>query len=217
MLSLLLRRLRRSKYIPHITLATSDHMSDDPIEKFAHKFGIDLVRGPLDDVLTRFLLAIEDHDGPVVRITGDCPLIDPKLVDRVIACYQADDGIYASNTHPRTFPDGLDVEVIDADALRNLAAQDLSDEEREHVTLGLHNRPPIAGTWCVCLRDFAHVRWTVDTADDLSLMRSLVRRLGYRRYVADWTEILETYRSMPAGRREIERSSEPRQTVPASS
>ena len=108
MLALLLFRLRHSQQIGDIVVATSTDTADDPIGELAALMGVGVSRGPREDVLARFLLAIDDRDGPIVRITGDCPLIDPGVVDDTIERFRSvPDCAYASNVEPRTFPDGL--------------------------------------------------------------------------------------------------------------
>jgi spore coat polysaccharide biosynthesis protein SpsF (cytidylyltransferase family) len=133
-LALLLRRLKRARGIGEIVVATSTDASDDPVAELAAQLGAGVMRGPLADVLARFVLALGSRVGPIVRVTGDCPMIDPHVVDLTVECFLSVPGCaYASNVAPRTYPDGLDVEVVDADALRELDREDLTPGEREHV------------------------------------------------------------------------------------
>src|SRR5215217_103778 len=113
MIGLLLERLSQSRLIDHIILATSDDPKNQPLADFVSSLGYTVYRGSEQDVLDRYYQATQLTDAEVVvRVTGDCPLIDPALVDAVIAQFKAGDMDYASNTEPATFPDGLDTEVF---------------------------------------------------------------------------------------------------------
>ena len=191
LLALLLARLRHARTLDAIVVATSDRPDDDAIAAAATALDVSVVRGPLEDVLHRFALALGDHPGPVVRITADCPLTDPALVDLVVTRFAQTPGArYGSNVEePRSYPDGLDVEVFTRAALLDADARATTAVEREHVTPLLRADP--SGRVAVDSgRALGHLRWTVDTADDLAAVRTLVARLGDRRHVAPWEEIL---------------------------
>ena len=151
-------------------------------------------------MLASFLGVIGDRPGPVVRITGDCPLLDPHVVDATVELFLSTSGCaYASNVEPRGFPDGLDVEVVDADALRAIAGEDPSPAEREHVTAAIRSQPerfPAAS-----LRgddELGRLRWTVDDPEDLAFVRAVVARLGDDRYSAGIDEMLAAVRTPPS-------------------
>ena len=191
-LSLLLRRLWRAKSLAMggIIVATSTDAVDDPIVQLAESLGGRCVRGSSNDVLSRFLIAIEGHDGPIVRITADCPLIDPAIVDATVHLYQAFGCAYATNR--RAVPDGLDVEVVAADALRQVASDNLTPTDREHVTSIIRAQPdrfPQVST--IHSARLRRLFWAIDDQDDLDRMRALVERLGDRRYSAGLNEILQ--------------------------
>jgi spore coat polysaccharide biosynthesis protein SpsF (cytidylyltransferase family) len=200
MLGLLLRRLERSEQTQEVRIATSVEPLDDPIEEVAAERGIRCHRGPRDDVLARYVGAIGDHDGTVVRITGDCPLTDPAVVDAALRLFATTTGCrYVQNVEPRTFPDGLDVEVFDAAALRELAGEAQDPYDREHVTSALRrdrNRFPAATL--PGAEQYAEVRWTVDTPDDLDFIRLVAERLGDQRYEAGMDAILDAVRADPS-------------------
>jgi spore coat polysaccharide biosynthesis protein SpsF len=200
MLLLLLRRLSHARRIGGIVVATSTDNSDDPIERLARSAGFAVSRGPREDVLERFLSAIGDRRGPIVRITGDCPLIDPAIVDDTVErFFSVADCAYASNIRPRTFPDGLDVEVIDAAALRAVAREPLNVEDREHVTSAIRAQPErFRQTALLGARNLGELRWTVDEPEDLQFVRALVPRLADRRYEAGLEEILAAVRTEPS-------------------
>jgi spore coat polysaccharide biosynthesis protein SpsF (cytidylyltransferase family) len=200
MLALLLRRLRKARQVGEILVTTSTDALDDPIARLAPTVGVAVSRGPRQDVLNRFLIAIADRDGPVVRITGDCPLIDPGIVDDTVERFLSiPDCAYASNVEPRTVPDGLDVEVFDAAALLAVAREQPDAYDREHVTSAIRAQPErFRQTAIVAVRDLGELRWTVDEPEDLEFIRALVRRLADRRHEAGLAEILSAVRDEPS-------------------
>jgi len=200
MLALLLGRLNHARRIGGIVVATSTDALDDPIVELAESKGVEVSRGPREDVLGRFLIAIGDRDGPIVRITGDCPLIDPSVVDEVIERFlSVPECGYASNIEPRTFPDGLDVEVVAAAALRTIAEEPLTVEDREHVTSAIRAQPRcFRHAALISPQDLGELRWTVDELEDLEFIRRVVRRLGNRRKEAGLAEILAAVRRAPS-------------------
>src|SRR5580704_6425085 len=141
-----IERVARAARIDRLVVATSENPSDDDLAAVVADAGVRVHRGPLRDVLARFIGALGAH-GPadhVVRLTGDCPLADPAVIDATITHVIDAGADYGSNTPPRrTFPKGLDVEVMTAGALRAAAARAASPEEYEHVTWGLHHHPEL--------------------------------------------------------------------------
>lgn len=172
-----IERLRRAKRLEHILVATSVRADDDPLAQAVEAAGVAVHRGDLDDVLGRFIGAL-DRFGPVetlVRLTADCPLADPEVIDATIARFHETDADYASNVaEPRTFPKGLDVEVMKASALRRAAAESADPYDREHVTPYLYRNPERfrLGSYAQTL-DEGEVRWTVDRPDDLEFVRAV--------------------------------------------
>lgn len=201
LLGLLLKRLRRATTIGDIVVATTTSPDDDPVAGLSRRLGARIVRGDRDDVLSRYVQAIDwdDYRGPVIRITGDCPLIDPAIIDKVAGAFWMSSCRYASNIQVRRYPDGLDVEMVDAAVLRELAKEKLTAAEREHVTLGVRARPKqYPAVSVIGHHDLSTLRWTVDSQADLDLIRSLVRMLGDRRYSAGWREILAAHTALGA-------------------
>ena len=172
-------RIRRARLIDDLVIATSDDSSDDPLAEWAQAEGLTVYRGSLDDVLGRFVGVIEAF-GPetVVRLTADCPLASPSVIDTVIEHFRDSGADYCSNTLTPTFPDGLDVEVVRASVLTAVAEISTDPAEREHVTLGVYRRPErfrlasYAGA-----PDLSDLRWTVDTADDLTFVTRVYEAL----------------------------------------
>jgi spore coat polysaccharide biosynthesis protein SpsF len=177
-----------------VVVATTTEPRDDPVAELAADAGAAVVRGPEDDVLARYVQALDAHPADVVvRLTADCPLVDPALVGAVLGRRRATGADYATNVLPRTFPKGLDVEVMTAGALRAAAAEATRPVEREHVTPFLYRHPErFRLTNVRSDHDLGHVRWTVDTMDDLDAVRSLVDRLdgdrgfGWQKALTVW-------------------------------
>ncbi|KJR96191.1 MAG: spore coat protein [Peptococcaceae bacterium BRH_c4a] len=172
-------RVRRAGLIDRLLVATSSDASDDPLEKLCLENGIVCFRGSMDDVLDRFYQAAKpgkpDH---VVRLTGDCPLTDPRLIDRVIAFHLRGGFDYTSNTVNPTFPDGLDVEVLRFSCLRQAWEEAKLPSQREHVTLFLHRHPERFSIGSLKNgSDLSSLRWTVDEPPDFELVTRIYEAL----------------------------------------
>lgn len=180
MLGHVVTRTRRASTVDDVIVATSTAGQDDDIEAYCRAAHIAIFRGSEDDVLDRYYKAAEQAAGDiVVRVTADCPMIDPDVVDRVVQRFAAGRYDYVSNVAPPTFPDGLDTEVVSLAALRRAWREARLPSEREHVTLHIRNHPELFR-----LANVAHVvdlsgeRWTVDEETDLVFVRSLFQALG---------------------------------------
>ena len=172
MLSRQVERIRRAETISRIIIATSTDITDDPIEKLAESENLTVFRGSLDNVFSRFREITKRVTEPdFVRLTGDCPLTDPSVIDKVVTEHLDSGADYTSNTMIRTYPRGLDVEVFKTKSLAILEKSDLSMEEREHVTLGFHARADTFKLQNVSdsLNNSA-LRWTVDNARDFEFV-----------------------------------------------
>lgn len=174
MLAQVVRRVRAARTIDEVVIATSIHSSDDQIEQEADHLGTGIHRGSETDVLDRYLGAARKYGASViVRVTSDCPLLDPAVIDRVVEALRGDVD-YASNTHERTYPRGLDVEALFRETLERIAATATSAQAREHVTAYIVEQP--AQFRVRHVRDdvdHSDLRWTVDTAEDLALVRAI--------------------------------------------
>lgn len=172
-------RLRRSKTIDRLIVATSVDPGDDEIVGHCAQEGVDCFRGSLDDVLDRVYRAAASHNPEhVVRLTGDCPLTDPGVLDDVVAFYLAGKYDYASNAVEPTFPDGLDVEVSRFACLETAWREAQLASEREHITLFIYRRPERfrIGHYKIA-PSLAHLRWTVDEPRDLEFVRRVYEAL----------------------------------------
>jgi spore coat polysaccharide biosynthesis protein SpsF len=124
-----------------ITVLTSTERADDPLALYAGELGIDVYRGPRDDVLARFVGCLEDHPCDwLLRVSADSPLLDPALLNALLEVPRAGVDV-VTNVFPRTYPKGQSAELVRAGALRALALRELTDEAREHVTQGFYENP----------------------------------------------------------------------------
>jgi len=174
-----IERIRRSSRIGKLVVATSWDGTDDPIEALCLEGGIDCYRGSLEDVLGRFYEAAKcyspDH---VVRLTGDCPLADPQVIDYVIARHLEGGFDYTSNSIERTYPDGLDVEVVKFSVLEEAFSDAALPSEREHVTPFIYKHPErFRIGQATQSRDYSAMRWTVDEPEDLVLIERIYEAL----------------------------------------
>lgn len=176
-----LARLGRARELDGVVVAAPAGEADEPVAEAAARAGAAVVRGPLEDVLERYRLAVAEHPcAAVVRITADCPLIDPGVVDLVVGRWRAGEADYAANViEPRSFPKGMDTEVISTGALAAAGEEATDPYDREHVTPFIRSRPERFPQLRVALdppRD--DVRLTLDTPEDLRVLRELVARVG---------------------------------------
>lgn len=190
----LIQRLQRAA-VDEVVVATSDAVGDDPVASLAATVGAAVFRGSEHDVLARLHGAVRSTRGDiVVRITGDCPLIDPGTVDRVVSAlvggpHPAD---YASNVLRRTYPRGLDAEALHADTLARLNRLAVSPAAREHVTsYAYRERPDLFVLRSVeHSADFSALDWSVDNAKDLERIRDLYERFDLLNRDVPWTEMV---------------------------
>ncbi len=184
----MLARVRKATSIDHVVVATTANATDDPVVALCERLGVETFRGDEHDVLGRFV-GVVDRTGArvVVRLTADCPMIDPALIDQTFALFDTDSYDYTSNANVRSFPDGLDCEVFSADALRRADEEARHPFLREHVTPFIRGSHPQYGAGgfrvgnLLAPADFGFVRWTLDTPADLARIRELIALLpaGY--------------------------------------
>ena len=174
-IGLLFKRLSKSKKIDKIILATADNKDNDPLASYIIKEGYDVFRGQENDVLSRFYeAALQFGASSIVRITGDCPLIDSEIVDQVISLYNNEKVDYASNIDPPTFPDGLDVEVFSFNSLREANENASKVYDREHVTPFIRENKKFKKANLFNSEDVSKERWTIDNPEDLSVIKNII-------------------------------------------
>jgi spore coat polysaccharide biosynthesis protein SpsF len=179
-LARVVNRLRRSMLLDDIVVATTQSASDDVIVSECERLAVESFRGSEVDVLDRYYQAAQVCKADVVvRITSDCPLTDPVVVDEIIAVFHDQQADYASNTIVHTYPRGLDAEVVSRTALERARAEARQSYEREHVTPYFYEHPELFRiASCQGSADYSHYRWTLDTPDDLRLIRRIYSRFG---------------------------------------
>jgi spore coat polysaccharide biosynthesis protein SpsF (cytidylyltransferase family) len=187
-----LERLERARFLDDIIVATTTNPADDDIVDVVRRAGAGVFRGGEHDVLRRYANAArEARADVVVRVTADCPLLDPGVVDRVIDAL-GDNVDYATNVVPRTFPQGLDVEALHRDVLMRLDRVAASAESREHVTWFVYRERSdlfvIASVTDAV--DNSDLRWTVDDADDLERVRRLYADLDLALNPISYTDVV---------------------------
>ncbi|MCJ7824150.1 MAG: NTP transferase domain-containing protein, partial [Anaerolineales bacterium] len=179
-------RARRAKRLDEVVIATSVDVEDEPIVRLCEERGVPYSRGSAKDVLDRFMNAAREHNAEViVRLTADCPVIDPELIDQTVDALLMSDPLadFATNRLPwdRTFPIGLDIEVCSTSALEIawLEADEL--HQREHVMPFLYEKHDRFRILHVRNdKDYGQMRWTVDTAEDLTFIREVYARFDGR-------------------------------------
>jgi len=176
-----IERVRRARRLDQLIVATSNDPSDDPLAAYVESLGMTAFRGSLTDVLGRYRAAAElfPQARTLVRLTADCPLADPGVIDAVIAHHRATDADWTTAMpQTRTFPHGLDVEAIRPAALFEAAERASDPYEREHVTPYIYRRPDTYRLEGISRSpSLAHLRWTVDLPTDLAFVRDVYARL----------------------------------------
>lgn len=200
MLEHVVERTSRCQSIDHVIVATTIEKPDQQIADFCEQKGWSCFRGSEQDVLDRYYQAASHYAAQViVRITSDCPLIDPVWISQVVESVKSADQVidYSSNINPvRTLPRGLDVEAFTISALRKLWLQFRDPRYREHVTLAIAENPSRFRIQKVCNEaDWSHLRWTVDTPSDLELIRNIFEQFPDNHF--SWLDVLERYQKFP--------------------
>ena len=196
-----LERVCRAQGLDEVVVATSTDTEDDAIVDAVNALGIRVVRGPLDDVLSRFFEAIEETKADVlVRLTADCPLASPKVIDQIVQAFHSSQLDYLSNTLQPTYPDGLDVEVVTGEAIRKVATESDDAAEREHVTLGIYRRIDefsLGNFVNPDGSDRSSLRWTVDNSADMEFVKQVYAELLPTNPEFDYPDILKVLDDYP--------------------
>ena len=202
MLARLVERARRIPGVERVIIATTEKPADEAILKFAADLGLPAYAGSEEDVLDRFYQTARRFGvSVVVRVTPDCPLLDPEVSGLVVARFVEARGTvdYASNTQPPTFPDGLDTEVFSVSALTRSWREATEFSEREHVTAYIWKHPELFRLVNVARDpDLSGRRWTVDEPADLEFVRAVYHRLGETFDMRDALELLRRHPDLEA-------------------
>ena len=175
----MIERLKGSETIAKVVVATSSDESDNPLAKFCEANGVDCYRGSLDDVLDRYYqAAVKCKCETVIRLTGDCPIIDPKVIDTVVRKFESGGYDFVANTAPpenTTYPEGMDVEVFSFSALEKAWKDAKKPSDREHVTFYFWKNPGLFSTFrCDLDRNYSKYRVTVDYPMDFNVISDII-------------------------------------------
>lgn len=198
MIELLLTRLARANQLDQIVVATADDPRNQPLADHVRKLGYHCHLGSETDVLDRYVgAARQARADVVVRITGDCPLVDPDLVDQAIMRFKSSEVDYLSNTSPPTYPDGLDVEVFTVAALETAWQETRKPFDREHVTPYLREQGRFTQASLNNSENLSDLRWTVDEAADFEVIEKVFQHFSPDTAFS-WPQVLQLQRSHPA-------------------
>lgn len=194
-----IERVKRAKLVDEVVLATTSKEEDKPLLDLVKESGIKGYAGSDEDVLDRYFQAATQFGADViVRITADCPLIDPEIIDKVVKHFLDGDFDYVTNTLKPTYPDGLDVEVFSYEALRKAWGEARMASEREHVTPYIRKHPELFRFRNVeHEKDFSSMRWCVDTEKDLEFVREIYKRLYGKGKIFGMREVLNLLEKHP--------------------
>jgi spore coat polysaccharide biosynthesis protein SpsF len=201
MLAHLVHRLRAVPSLDEIILATTANRTDDELEVFAQMMGIGCYRGSESDVMTRVIGAAESAGGDVVvEITGDCPIIDPQIVEQTIRMFMAHNADYVSNTHIRSYPDGMDTQVFHLATLQRSASMTNDALDHEHVTLHIRNHPNIFSR--VHLVAPPELHWpelglTLDESSDYDLLKKIIEHFDASNGLFTCLDVVKLLREKP--------------------
>jgi len=197
MIELLLARLSQSSELDEIVVAASEEVKNDKLQSVVESLNYKCTRGSEKNVLNRFYESAKSVGADViVRITGDCPLVDPTLVDECIRSYKDSDVDYFSNIDPATYPDGLDIEVMSFESIERANNETDSEFDREHVTPYIRNSDSFSKSSIQYVKDLSTQRWSVDEPEDLIVVTNVFEHFSPNLYF-DWKQVLELRRSQP--------------------
>jgi len=200
MLEWVTMRVRRASFITQVVVATTTGPKDDLIVDECRRLDVAYHRGSEQDVLDRYYYAAKEHEADVViRVTSDCPLIDPREIERVVMSFRDACPSYASNSIAATYLRGLDTEVMTMESLSRAWREARHAYHRVHVTPYIYQNPHLFRVLATPMptdRDLSPYRWTIDTQEDLDMVRALCGALSGDRF--GWQEALATVERMPA-------------------
>ena len=201
MLAHLVRRLQAVASIDGMVVATTTNPTDDVLETFAKNRDLAFFRGSEEDVMQRVIGAAESVGADVVvEITGDCPVIDPEIVEQVVRMFGVNQADYVSNSHIRSYPDGMDVQVFSLDALKRSAAMTDDVLDHEHVTLHLRNNPQIFSQLHLVAPpalDWPQLGLTLDEPRDYELLKKIIEYFEPVNPLFGCGDVIELLKSKP--------------------
>ena len=198
MLARVVLRTKQARLLHEAIVATTTARNDDAIVDECQRLDFEVYRGEEHDVLDRYYqTAVAYKLDIIVRITSDCPLIDPTLIDQIIGEFLSKEPDYASNVVKRSYPIGLDVEVMTINALEHAWRKADQPYERTHVTPFIYENPSLFHLMQISGEvDYSHYRWTVDTHEDLAFVRTIDKRFGNMDNIG-WKKVIRLLESEP--------------------
>ena len=197
MIELLLARLSQSSELDEIVVATSEEKQNDHLQAVVESLGFRCTRGSEKDVLSRFYESAKFVGADViVRITGDCPLVDSILVDECIKGYKNSNVDYFSNVDPVSYPDGLDIEVMSFESIERANNETDSEFDREHVTPYIRNSDSFSKSSMQHTKDLSNQRWSVDEPEDLAVVTNIFEHFSPDMFF-NWKQVLELRELQP--------------------
>ena len=202
MLDYMIKRVSSASEIDDFVIATSIESSDNPVEEYCIENNVNVFRGNLDDVLDRFYQASKSIEAEIIiRLTGDCPLVDPKILNTMVGIFKKNNYDYIANTAPPegiTFPEGMDVEIFSKAALEKAWKEAKKPSEREHVTFYFWKNPELFSTFRHDLKeDLSNYRLTVDYPEDFELVLHIIEKFSDQLDHADLKQILKFLEDNP--------------------
>jgi spore coat polysaccharide biosynthesis protein SpsF len=198
MLARVVLRTKQARLLHETVVATTTAKKDDAIVNECQRLDFAVYRGEEHDVLDRYYQAAVAYKlDIIVRLTSDCPLIDPTIIDRIIGEFLSKGSEYASNVVKRSYPVGLDVEVMTINALEQAWREADQPYERTHVTPFIYQNPSLFHLMQISGEvDYSHYRWTVDTHEDLAFVRTIYKRFGNTDNIG-WKKVIRLLESEP--------------------
>ncbi len=198
-----LDRVLKSKKLDKVIIATSTLEKDDAIEIFCSNYGVDCYRGSENDVMSRYYDCAKQYDPDVVvRMTADCPLIDPEIIDKVVQKFENDNVDYCGNTVPpktSKFPDGSDIEVFSMSALKKANTEIIDEYSREHVTFQFWQNQKYTSSQYTQEEDWSNYRITVDYPEDFEVIAYILNTLNKESifgHLGDFVKIIDSNREI---------------------
>ena len=201
MLAHLINRLKSVSSLDGVVLATTTNQTDDILEEFSRKMKIGCYRGSEDDVMSRVIGAAESVNADIiVEITGDCPIIDPEIIEQVIRVFKENDVDYVSNAHVRSYPDGMDVQVFPLEVLKRSSVMTSDPLDHEHVTLHIRNNPEIFSR--IHLVSPPETHWpelglTLDEPNDYELLKKIISHFEKSKPFFSCRDVVSLLRNKP--------------------